>query len=106
EITGIFTSTTPTFTGGNSDIETYISTMTDGIILLRYIETFSEMRRGITILKMRGTAHDTQIREFFIDHEGMHIGKSFKNVVGIISGNQYHVNQEEIESLNSNRNNS
>ena len=49
--------------------EAHISTLTDSIILLRYVEMFGEMKRGLTVLKMRGSAHDKGIREFTIDKE-------------------------------------
>ncbi|MCF8228574.1 MAG: circadian clock protein KaiC [Bacteroidales bacterium] len=86
EIAGMFTSTTPTLMGGTSITEAHISTITDSIILLRYVETYGEMRRGITVLKMRGSFHDKDIREFKIDSKGMHIDKAFRDVSGIISG--------------------
>ena len=44
------------------------------------------MRRGLTVLKMRGSLHDKDIREFTIDHRGMHIGAPFREVSGILSG--------------------
>lgn len=90
EIAGLFTSTSPALMGGTSITEGHISTITDSIILLRYVETFGEMRRGITVLKMRGSKHDKEIREFIIDETGMHIGKPFRDVTGIISGNPQH----------------
>src|SRR4029077_17614392 len=67
EITGLFTSTTPDLMGGASITEGHISTLTDSIFLLRYVEMFGEMKRGITVLKMRGSIHDKDIREFTID---------------------------------------
>ena len=86
EIAGFFTSTTPSLMGGTSITEAHISTITDSIILLRYVELFGEMRRGLTVLKMRGSAHDKRIREFKIDGKGLHIGKPFRDVSGILSG--------------------
>ncbi|MFY7934449.1 MAG: circadian clock protein KaiC, partial [Microcystis aeruginosa] len=85
EVGGLFTSTTPTLLGGSSITEAHISTITDSIILLRYVEMYGEMRRGITVLKMRGSMHDKDIREFSIDHQGMHIGQPFRNVTGILA---------------------
>jgi circadian clock protein KaiC len=87
EIAGMFTATTPALLGGQSVTESHISTITDSIILLRYVELYGEMRRGLTVLKMRGSPHDKQIREFLIDSAGMHIGNSFRNVTGILAGN-------------------
>lgn len=86
EIGGLFTATTPVLMGGSSVTEAHISTITDSIILLRYVEMFGEMRRGLTVLKMRGSMHDKDIREFTIDAEGMHVGKPFRTVSGILSG--------------------
>ena len=85
---GLFTSTTPSLLGGGSVTEKHISTLTDSIILLRYVELFGEMRRCITVLKMRGSVHDHDIREYTIDQNGMHIGEPFRQVTGILSGNQ------------------
>jgi circadian clock protein KaiC len=87
ETTGLFTSTTPSLLGGGSVTEKHISTLTDSIILLRYVESFGEMLRSIVLLKMRGSQHDCTLRQYTIDGEGMHIGDQFQDVVGILSGN-------------------
>lgn len=86
QVTGLFTSTTPSLLGGGSVTEKHISTLTDSIILLRYVELEGEMRRSITVLKMRGSEHDHEIREYTIDGEGMHIGEPFRGVSGILAG--------------------
>jgi circadian clock protein KaiC len=97
EITGLFTSTTPSLMGGSSITEGHISTLTDSIILLRYVEMFGDMKRGLTVLKMRGSAHDKGIREFSIDKTGMHLGRTFRNVTGILSGTPVHVSPADLE---------
>src|SRR5437867_908423 len=99
EITGLFTATTSTLMGGSSITETHISTLTDSIILLRYVEMFGEMKRGITVLKMRGSIHDKRIREFTIDGKGMHLGRPFRNVTGILSGTPVHVSPSDLERI-------
>lgn len=86
EITGLFTSTTPSLVGGESVTEKHISTLTDSIILLRYIESYGEMRRAITVLKMRGSMHEKAIREYQIDGDGMHIVEPFRDVSGVLTG--------------------
>ena len=101
EVGGLFTSTTPTLMGGTSITEAHISTITDSIILLRYVEMYGEMRRGVTVLKMRGSMHDKDIREFSIDAKGMHIGKPFRNVTGILAGTPMYVAQNEVDRLTS-----
>ncbi|MFL5606292.1 MAG: circadian clock protein KaiC [Gemmatimonadaceae bacterium] len=87
ETTGLFTSTTPSLLGGGSVTEKHISTLTDSIILLRYVESFGVMLRSLVLLKMRGAQHDSAIRQYTIDGTGMHIGEPFEHVVGILSGN-------------------
>lgn len=101
EIAGLFTATTATLLGGSSVTEAHISTLTDTIILMRYVEMYGEMRRGLTILKMRGSRHEKVIREFTIDHQGMHIGVPFNNVFGILSGNPVYVGATESDRITS-----
>ncbi len=86
EITGLFTNTTSMLIGGESITETHFSTITDTIILLRYVELGGEMRRGLTVLKMRGTWHEKDIREYVIDSNGMHLKAQFRGVHGILTG--------------------
>ncbi|MFN2637461.1 MAG: circadian clock protein KaiC [Gemmatimonadaceae bacterium] len=99
EITGMFTSTTGSLMGGDSITESHISTLTDSIILLRYVEMFGDMKRGLTVLKMRGSWHDKAIREFTIDKGGMQMGRAFRNVTGILSGSPVHVSPADIERV-------
>ncbi len=98
-ITALFTANTASLTGGTSVTEAHISTNTDTIILLRYVEIYGEIRRGLTVLKMRGSPHDKEIREFTIDDGGMHLGSPFRNVTGILSGNPTYVSQGELDRL-------
>jgi circadian clock protein KaiC len=87
ETAGLFTSTSPSLLGGTSVTEKHISTLTDSIILLRYVEAFGTMRRALVVLKMRGSHHDADIREYTIDGDGMHIGQPMREVSGVLSGN-------------------
>jgi circadian clock protein KaiC len=99
EITALFTSTTASLMGGDSITETHISTLTDSIILLRYVEMFGEMKRGLTVLKMRGSAHDKAIREFTIDKGGMRMGRPFRNVTGILAGTPVQLSPSDLERV-------
>jgi circadian clock protein KaiC len=86
ETAGLFTSTTASLLGGGSVTEKHISTLTDSIILLRYVETYGRMRRALTVLKMRGAAHDHDIHEYTIDGDGLHVLGTFAGVSGILAG--------------------
>jgi circadian clock protein KaiC len=99
QVAGLFTATTDSLLGGGGVTETHISTITDSILLLRYVEMHGEMRRGLTVLKMRGSAHDKDIRELTIDHRGMHIGQPYRNVAGILSGHFFHLSPGDVARL-------
>ncbi len=99
EVTGLFTNTTSMLIGGELITETHISTITDTIILLRYVELHGEMRRGLTVLKMRGTWHEKDIREYVIDSTGMHLREPFRGVHGILSGQPIYSFVSEREHL-------
>ncbi|MGB7443703.1 MAG: circadian clock protein KaiC [Coleofasciculaceae cyanobacterium] len=99
QIAALFTSNTAELLGGTSVTEAHISTNTDSIILLRYVEVYGEVRRGLTVLKMRGSMHDKEIREFWIDNQGMHIGRPFRNITGILAGSPSYFDQGEMERL-------
>ncbi|MEB3212946.1 MAG: circadian clock protein KaiC, partial [Leptolyngbyaceae bacterium] len=55
EITGFFTNTTDQFMGAHSITDSHISTITDTILMLQYVEIRGEMTRAINVFKMRGS---------------------------------------------------
>lgn len=77
EIAGLCTATNKSLVGGQSASEQHISTLTDSIILLRYIQEADLMHRGLMVLKMRGSEHDKHVRRLTIDSAGMHLGEPF-----------------------------
>ncbi len=99
EITGFFTNTTTHFLGSNSITDSHISTITDTIILLQYVEIRGEMSRAINVFKMRGSWHDKGIREYNITREGPQIKNSFQDYERIISGVPSRVSIDEKAEL-------
>jgi len=83
EIAGLCTATNKSLVGGQSASEQHISTLTDSIILLRYIQEQETMNRGLMVLKMRGSEHAKEIRRFSIDNTGMHLGEPFKEAPNV-----------------------
>lgn len=90
QIAALMTATARTLLGGESLTEAHISTLTDMIMVLRYVEMAGEVRRGLAVLKLRGSTHDKMIHEFTVDETGMRIGAPFRGVTGILSGNPQH----------------
>jgi circadian clock protein KaiC len=63
-----------------------ISTLMDGIILLRYVEVEGAMDRTMIVLKMRATKHDNSFRKFVIAKGGIEVESAFQGYAGLISG--------------------
>jgi circadian clock protein KaiC len=80
QICSLFTSSSPRLSGGDSITDAHISTITDAILLLRYVEKNGELSRGVIIIKMRGSKHDKQFHEFTINNRGLNIGEPFSHV--------------------------
>jgi circadian clock protein KaiC len=59
----------------------HVSTISDTIITLEYVPVGATMRRGLHVVKMRGSDHDKRLREFVIDTEGMRIRDAFSDEV-------------------------
>lgn len=98
-ILSLLTSSGAPFGRTASVTEGHISTLTDLILLLRYVEVEGEMRRGLAVLKMRGSEHDKSIREFLIDSTGLHVGRAFRRVGGIVVGRPHPTEPTESSRL-------
>ncbi len=99
EITGFFTNTSDQFMGSSSITDSHISTITDTILMLQYVEIRGEMARAINVFKMRGSWHDKGIREYTISQEGAEIKDSFRNYEGLISGSPSRISVDEKSEL-------
>jgi len=86
EIVAVFTNTSPLALSEDSVTASHISTMTDVILLLRYVEAQGRARRGLMVLKMRGSRHDTDVRELVLSSEGSRLADSLGNVRGFLPG--------------------
>ena len=60
--------------------------LTDAIIVQRYIEVDSRLRRMIAVVKLRGSAHSDELREFTIDGTGLKIGSRLASQEGLLGG--------------------
>jgi circadian clock protein KaiC len=63
-----------------------VSTVMDGIIMLRYVELEGAMARTMVVLKMRATKHDNSIRRFIITKGGIDVESAFQGYTGLMSG--------------------
>jgi circadian clock protein KaiC len=63
-----------------------LANVVENVVLLRYVELKSQLRRLISIMKMRESAYDTSIREFRITGKGIEVHGSFESAEAILSG--------------------
>ena len=86
-IISLFTNETSKLMGSSSITGNGSSVVMDIIILLRYVEIQSEMKKAISVLKMRGSNHDKEIRELVINKKGIEVKLPFTEYSGLMSGN-------------------
>jgi circadian clock protein KaiC len=60
--------------------------LTDAIIVQRYIEVESRLRRVLAVVKVRGSAHSNELREYSIDGSGLRIGAMLADQEGLLGG--------------------
>jgi circadian clock protein KaiC len=60
--------------------------LTDAIVVQRYIEVDSRLRRVMAVVKVRASAHSDELREFHIDDDGIHVGARLVDYEGLLGG--------------------
>jgi circadian clock protein KaiC len=63
-----------------------ISFLTDAIVAMRYVETAGRLSRLISVVKLRGCSHSTDLREFRITDDGIAISAHPPQLDGVLSG--------------------
>lgn len=57
--------------------EAGMSHLSDNVVLLQHVLQGGAIKRGLAVLKTRGSAHDPQVREFHITPEGIMLADAF-----------------------------
>ncbi len=60
--------------------------MTDAIIVQRYVEIDSRLRRMLAVVKVRASAHSDELRLFNIDDDGIHVEQTVLDREGLLGG--------------------
>jgi circadian clock protein KaiC len=71
---------------------TDISSLFHNLIILRYVEAKSKIKRSIIILKMRGSYHDNSILEYIISENGL-------KIIGIMNNNYEGISSEKTQRV-------
>jgi circadian clock protein KaiC len=60
--------------------------LTDAIIVQRYIEIESRLRRVMAVVKVRASAHSNALHEYRIDDNGIQVGDPLAGLEGLLGG--------------------
>jgi circadian clock protein KaiC len=63
-----------------------VSYLADCVILLRYFEHEGKIHKAISIMKKRSGPHETSIRAYGMNGEGLHIGDGLDRYHGVLTG--------------------
>jgi len=63
-----------------------VAYLTDAIVLMRFGESAGQLRRFISVVKVRGSSHSHDLREFHIDDAGIHIDAISTAHEGVLHG--------------------
>lgn len=85
-VTIVITTEIPELFGAVRLTHEALSGVVDVIILLRNVEIEGKMHGILSILKSRGSEHDTEIREFEITGKGINVKTSMKGYENLLSG--------------------
>ncbi len=85
-LTSILTRESSTLIGEADAQEEDIAFTVDSYILLRYVEIESAIRKALLVLKLRGSDHAKDIRQFEITPSGIEVQARFEGREGILSG--------------------
>jgi circadian clock protein KaiC len=70
-----------------------MSFLADAVIAMRYVEMPGRLSKVITVVKVRGSAHSTDLREYRITDRGVEIDGSALPQVGLTTGTGYRRSQ-------------
>ena len=63
-----------------------VSYLADAVVLTRFFEAVGRVRKAISVVKKRASAHEGTIREFRIGPRGVEIGEPLRSFRGILTG--------------------
>ncbi|WP_313316467.1 ATPase domain-containing protein [Pseudomonas sp.] len=63
-----------------------LSSIVDNLMLMRFVELDSRLRRMLSILKVRDSHHDPALHELRIGPQGINLRKAFEGATGVLSG--------------------
>jgi circadian clock protein KaiC len=86
-VTSLFTREVPKVAGTELDFsDAPIAILGENLLLLRYVELRGRIHRILSVLKMRDSRYDNQLREFEISDTGMKVLSPVRSAEGLLTG--------------------
>ena len=98
-LTSVLTRESPTLIGESDSAEEDVAFIADSYIMLRYVEIESAVRKALLVLKLRGSDHAKDIRQFEITTNGIEVRSKFEGREGIMSGSPRRMSESFIEAF-------
>ncbi|MDB5296904.1 MAG: kaiC [Phycisphaerales bacterium] len=70
----------------NMETPADVTYLADAVVMLRYFEAAGEVKKAISVVKKRGGAHETTIRELAVRDNRLVIGGPLKEFQGVLTG--------------------
>jgi circadian clock protein KaiC len=97
-LTSVLTCESPVLLGEAAE-DSQISFVADSYLLLRYVEIESAIRKALLVLKMRGSDHAKDIRQYDITKTGFEVQAKFEGREGILSGSPRRMADSFVEAF-------
>jgi circadian clock protein KaiC len=98
-LTSLFTFESSALLGESLEDNSSIAFIADTVILLRYVEIESAIQKALFVLKMRGSDHAKDIRQFEITSKGLVVRDKFEGREGILSGNPRRMSESFVKAF-------
>ncbi len=98
KLTSVLTSESPVLLGETSE-DSQTSFVVDSYLILRYVEIESAIRKALFVLKMRGSDHAKDIRQYDITEKGFVVQSKFEGREGILSGSPRRMSDSFVEAF-------
>ena len=86
DLTSVLTTESPALLGESGAVDEDVAFVVDSYVLLRYVEIDSSVYKALLVLKLRGSNHAKDIRQFSITNKGIVVQDKFVGREGIMSG--------------------
>jgi circadian clock protein KaiC len=98
-LTSLLTRESQALLGEIEGPEEDVAFVADSYILLRYVEIESAIRKALLVLKLRGSDHAKDIRQFEITRNGIEVQSKFEGREGIMSGSPHRMAESFVEAF-------